>query len=54
MLYIPLTIYVMRFIPEMFNLPHYGRPVDYMLFIFPMLLATSFLGQSLVYFMEGA
>ncbi len=51
-LYIPLTIYVMRFIPEMFNLPHYGRPVDYMLFIFPMLLATSFLGQSLVYFMK--
>ena len=51
-LYIPLTIYVMRFIPEMFNLPHYGRPVDYMLFIFPMLIATAFLGQTLVYFMK--
>lgn len=45
--YIPLTIYVMRFIPEMFDLPHYGNPVDYLLFIFPMLLATAFLGQGL-------
>lgn len=51
-LYIPLTIYVMRFIPEMFDLPHYGHPVDYMLFIFPMLIATAFLGQTLVYFMK--
>ncbi|MCM1066132.1 MAG: ABC transporter permease [Muribaculaceae bacterium] len=50
--YIPLTIYVMRFIPEMFNLPHYGRAVDYLLFIFPMLLSTAFLGQALVYFMK--
>lgn len=45
--YIPMTIYVMRFVPEMFNLPHYGRPVDYMLFVFPMLLASAFLGLTL-------
>lgn len=51
--YIPLTIYVMRFIPEMFNLPHYGAPVDYLLFIFPLLLSSAFLGQTLVYFMKG-
>lgn len=50
--YIPLTIYIMRFIPEIFNLPHYGHPVDYMLFIFPMLLATAFLGQALNYWMK--
>ena len=50
--YIPLTIYITRFIPEMFNLPHYGRAVDYLLFIFPMLLATAFLGQALNYFMK--
>ncbi len=50
--YIPLTVYIMRFIPEMFNLPHYGAAVDYLLFIFPMLLATAFLGQALNVFMK--
>ncbi len=50
--YIPLTIYVLRFVPEMFNLPHYGNPVYYLLFIFPLLLSSAFLGQSLVYFMK--
>lgn len=50
--YIPLTIYVMRFIPEMFDLPHYGSPVDYLLFIFPLLLATAFLGQGLNVFIK--
>lgn len=51
-IYIPLTIYVLRFIPEMFNLPHYGNPVDYLLFVFPLLLSSAFLGQTLVYFMK--
>ena len=50
--YIPLTIYILRFIPEIFNLPHYGNPIDYLLFVFPMLLATAFLGQTLTYFMK--
>ena len=45
--YIPLTIYIMRFIPDMFNLPHYGDSVDYLLFIFPLLLSTAFMGQAL-------
>jgi len=47
-IYIPMTIYVTRCIPEMFNLPHYGSPLQYLPFIFPMLLATAFLGQALV------
>lgn len=50
--YIPMTVYILRFIPEMFNLPHYGNPVDYYLFIFPLLLATAFLGLTLNYFMK--
>lgn len=50
--YFPLTIYVLRFVPEMFNLPHYGNPVDYLLFVFPLLLSSAFLGQALVYFMK--
>ncbi|MCM1223026.1 MAG: ABC transporter permease [Lachnospiraceae bacterium] len=46
--YIPLTIYVLHFIPWMFSLPHIGAAPDYLLFIFPMLLATAFLGQAVV------
>ena len=50
--YIPLTVYILRFIPEMFNLPHYGNPIDYYLFIMPMLLASAFMGLALNYFMK--
>lgn len=50
--YFPMTIYILRFIPEMFNLPHYGNPGDYYLFIFPLLLASAFLGLTLNYFMK--
>lgn len=50
--YFPMTIYILRIIPEIFNLPHYGNPVDYLLFILPMLLGTAFLGQALDYFMK--
>ena len=46
-IYIPQIIYVLRIIPAMFNLPHYGSATDYFLFIVPMLLATAFLGQTL-------
>lgn len=51
-LYIPVTIYVVRVVPEMFSLPHYGNPADYLLFLFPLLLASAFFGLSLVYFMK--
>lgn len=50
--YLPLMIYMARIVPEMFNLPHYGHAQDYLLFIFPMLLATAFLGQTLNVFMK--
>lgn len=50
--YIPLTIYILRFIPEIFNLPHYGNPVEYLLFVFPLLLSSAFLGLTLNYFMK--
>ena len=50
--YIPVTIYILHFIPEWFHLPHYGNPVDYLLFIFPMLLASAFLGLSLNWVMK--
>ncbi len=44
-IYIPMTIYVMHYIPMMFSLPHIGNPVDYLLFIVPMLIASAFLGM---------
>lgn len=50
--YIPATIYILHFVPEFFHLPHYGKPADYLLFIFPMLLASAFLGQTLVVFIK--
>lgn len=50
LLYVPSAIYVMHFIPEMFNLPHFGSPVDYLLFIVPMLMASSLLGITMAYF----
>lgn len=46
--YIVPTMFLLRFIPIIFNLPHHGDPVDYLLFIFPMVVATAFLGQALV------
>lgn len=43
--YIPMTIYVVRCVPEMFSLPHTGNPLDYLLFLVPLLLATAMFGQ---------
>lgn len=51
-LYLPLTIYVTTCIPEMFRLPHYGSPTQYLPFMLPMLFATAFLGQSLLPLMK--
>ncbi len=50
--YIPMTLYVVKVIPEIFNLPHYGSAVDYLPFILPMLIATAFLGQALTWFIK--
>lgn len=46
-LFLPLSIYILHYIPHWFHFPHEGTPVDYILFIFPMLLATAMLGQTL-------
>lgn len=50
--YIPFTIYILHYIPEWFNLPHQGDPVDYLLFIFPFLLASACFGIMLSYVMR--
>ncbi len=45
--YMAFTVYNLHIVPVMFDLPHYGRPADYFLFITPMLLAVAFMGQAL-------
>ena len=51
-IYLPLCVYILHYIPEWFNLPHQGSAVDYLLFIFPMILASSFLGIMLTRFVK--
>lgn len=51
-IYLASTIYCLHFVPEFFNLPHSGSPADYLLFMFPELLAAAFLGQALLVVMR--
>lgn len=51
-IYAPLTIYILHYIPMMFSLPHIGDMVDFLLFIFPMLIATAFFGLTLQIFVK--
>lgn len=46
-LYLPLTVYILHYIPIWFHFPHQGNLLEYVLFIFPMLLASAMLGQTL-------
>jgi ABC-2 type transport system permease protein len=50
--YIAPTIFLLRYIPQIFDLPHIGNPVDYLLLALPLLLATSFFGQTLAHFIN--
>ncbi|MBP3304011.1 MAG: ABC transporter permease [Muribaculaceae bacterium] len=52
MIYIPMSYYILHIVPEMFSLPHVGSVRDYMPFIFVMLLATTFLGQTIQVFVR--
>lgn len=45
--YIPMTLYVLHIVPVMFSLPHVGNIWHSFLFILPLLLASSMLGQFL-------
>jgi ABC-2 type transport system permease protein len=51
-LYIPAAIYILNIIPMIFDLPHIGDPFQALLFIFPLLVASSFMGQALNLFMR--
>ena len=43
LIYLPLSIYILDFVPAFFNYPHHGNLLQYLL----MLLATAMLGQTL-------
>ncbi len=45
-IYLPITIYVLHFVPIFFSLPHIGSPLQYFPFVFPMLIATAFFGMT--------
>lgn len=47
LIYMPMTIYVLHFVPVFFSLPHVGSPLQYLPFVFPMLIATAFMGMTL-------
>lgn len=49
-IYLPLLIYVLHFVPEMFSLPHYGSAWQYLPFMLPLVLASGFMGQMLMPF----
>ena len=50
LIYLPMTVYVVVWIPSMFALPDSGSFVDYMLFVFPLLVSSCFLGMTLEVF----
>lgn len=45
-LYLPLTLYVLHFIPWMFALPHIGSPLQYMPYALPLLVSTAFFAMT--------
>ncbi len=52
MIYIPLSLYMLHFVPLMFGLPHVGSMVEIILFILPFLFASAFLGLVLQAFVS--
>lgn len=52
MIYLPLSYYILEIIPYMFALPHVGTFWNFMPVVFVMLLATSFLGQTIQVFVR--
>ncbi|MCM1355834.1 MAG: ABC transporter permease [Staphylococcus sp.] len=52
MVYIPLSYYILEIIPYMFALPHVGHFLDFMPVVFVVLLATTFLGQTIQIFVR--
>ena len=43
--YIPMAVYALHYVPMIFSLPHIGSMTQYLPFILPMFIASSFLGM---------
>lgn len=50
LIYLPMLIYIVLWIPNMFSLPDSGSFIDYMLFLLPLLVSASMLGMTLEVF----
>lgn len=46
-IYVPLTIYVLHYVPLMFSLPHIGTALNYLLLMVPFILASAFFAETL-------
>ena len=52
LIYVPLAVYMLHYVPLIFDLPHVGDMVDYLLFVVPMLLSSIFMGFVLQVFVS--
>ena len=50
--YLVVAVYVLGFIPKLFNLPHIGNPMDLAIMIVPFLLAAIFFAMTLSVFIH--
>ena len=50
--YLVVAVYVLGFIPKLFNLPHIGNPMDIAIMIVPFLLAAIFFAMTLSVFIH--
>lgn len=50
--YVPLALYALHLVPLMFSLPHVGNVWHYLVFILPMLLASSMLAMCIAVFVR--
>lgn len=49
-LYIPMVLFMLQIVPNIFSLPHLGNPWHYMLFVTPLLVASALFGLTLAPF----
>lgn len=51
-IYLPMTLYVLHYVPVFFSLPHIGSPLHYIPFVIPMLISSAFLGITLQFLVK--
>ena len=52
LIYLPITLYVLHYVPVFFSLPHVGSPLQYIPFVLPMLISSAFLGITLQFLVK--